>query len=163
MKRERVVVGVVSIMLASACGGLSDVPKGDASSEASASGCPSNAALSSAVGTACTNEGLSCGGDQCKDACSFCNIIRCTGGTWTQQEAFPDPNCNDATACSYPPVNNDPQCPQTYSSSYEAQPCAHVGLACAYPGAGDEVNGCYATAMMWCNGDGGTGTWTVAQ
>ena len=117
------------------------------------------------VGTACSEEGKTCGGETCKNACSFCNIVRCSSGTWTQQEVFPDPNCNDSsTTCSYPPANNDPLCPSTYSYSSYMKPCSPVGLTCAYPGMGDGLaNGCFATAMMWCVGDAGTGTWTVAQ
>ncbi len=69
----------------------------------------------------------------------------------------------------------DPRCPAMYSFSYFGMPCPAVGLSCAYPGAGDgTANGCFATAMMWCHGEGGVGdldggadagpgTWTVAQ
>jgi hypothetical protein len=139
-----------------ACGGIASTDV--------ASGCPSADKLGSLAGTSCNQEGLTCGGETCTDACSFCNIVRCTGGVWTQEEAFPDPSCNDAPACAYPAANNDPQCPASYSYSSYQQPCSPVGLTCAYPGQGDGLaNGCYATAMMWCKGDGGTGTWTVAQ
>ncbi len=81
----------------------------------------------------------------------------------------------DAPLCSYPPENNDPRCPPSYSYSYGGQPCPAIGLTCAYPGAGDgTTDGCFATAMMFCHGDGGpgdldggveagAGTWTVAQ
>jgi hypothetical protein len=73
----------------------------------------------------------------------------------------------DAPTCTYPPVRNDPLCPATYTSSEYGQSCPSVGLTCTYPGAGDPTSdGCSATAMMWCRGDGGAGTpgtWTVAQ
>ncbi len=81
-----------------------------------------------------------------------------------QEEAPPGPICMDSPACSYPPANNDPACPASYSYSFYQEACSPIGLTCAYPGAGDGLaNGCFATAMMWCNGDAGTGTWTVAQ
>lgn len=138
-----------------ACGGVTVASQNDASDEA-ALGCPN-------AGTTCTKEGATCG-DKCVDPCSFCNILRCTSGVWTQEEAPPGPICSDAPACSYPPANNDPQCPASYSYTSYQQPCSPVGLTCAYPGQGDGLaNGCFATAMMWCKGDGGTGTWTVAQ
>src|SRR5262249_49694304 len=120
-----------------------------------------------------------CGGDRCTNECSFCNLVRCTGGTWTQEEAFPNPNCNDASdgsQCSYPPVNNDPLCPRSFSHTYQGQVCPRVGITCSYPGAGDgEGKGCFVTAMRWCYGDGGigdlgdggtdagSGFWTTAQ
>jgi hypothetical protein len=47
------------------------------------------------VGTACSPEGLSCGGP-CSDPCQFCNIIRCEKGKWQRLEAHPDPSCRDA-------------------------------------------------------------------
>ena len=149
------------LLVTMACGGTISSNGDGGGSEAGVT-CPSD--VSTLVGAACTDEGKTCGGDKCTNACSFCNIVRCSSGVWTQQEAFPDPNCADtSTTCSYPPANNDPQCPSAYSYSYYQQPCSPVGLSCAYPGAGDEVNGCFATAMMWCYGDAGTGTWTVAQ
>ncbi|MEO6572567.1 MAG: hypothetical protein ABIP89_01920 [Polyangiaceae bacterium] len=57
-------------------------------------GCPAD--LGSAVGTPCYEEGMSCGGSACTNACEFCNILECSEGKWTQLEAFPDPNCGDA-------------------------------------------------------------------
>jgi len=105
----------------------------------------------------------------------------CSSGTWactlvsqgasmcTCDEGGPfDPP--DGHVCSYPPVNNDPRCPASYSFTYAQSTCAPIGLTCAYPGQGDGTNdGCYATAMMWCRGDagdadaGGVGTWVLAQ
>jgi len=162
-------ISLLALSLAACGGATTESHDSDASVAGDApgdgpTGCPSAAMLSSVVGTKCSNEGLSCGGDKCTNACSFCNIIRCTGGLWTQQEAFPDPRCNDASPCSYPPANNDSNCPSTYSVGNYQKPCAPVGLACAYPGQGDfQPNGCNATAMMWCKGDAGMGTWVVAQ
>lgn len=84
-------------------------------------------------------------------------------------------SANDTPVCNYPPTNNDPRCPASYSYSYGGQACPQVGLTCAYPGAGDGMsNGCFATAMLFCHGDGGvtdldgggdagSGTWTGAQ
>ena len=88
---------LVLVMLV-ACGGVTQQVQqdgGDAGVEAS-TGCPGSDKLSTAVGTSCAQEGQSCGGESCTDPCSFCNIIRCTSGVWTQMEAFPDPNCSDA-------------------------------------------------------------------
>ena len=33
----------------------------------------------------------------CTDACSFCNILTCTAGTWARKESFPAPcfTCGD--------------------------------------------------------------------
>jgi hypothetical protein len=81
-----------------------------------------------------------------------------------------------STGCSYPSANNDPRCPPSYSHAYQGESCSPVGLTCSYPGAGDGTsNGCFATAMMLCHGDGGigdlgdsgadagSGSWTTAQ
>jgi len=75
--------------------------------------------------------------------------------------------------CSYPPANNDAQCPSTYSYSNGGKPCSPVGLSCSYPGRGDGTAGhpCRSTAMLWCRADGGSdagadagsGTWRFAQ
>lgn len=96
--------------------------------------------------------------------------------------ALPDAGGGDAhIACEYAPIDNTTGCPATYSHSYQDQPCAPVGLQCGYPGVGDEEpNGCFATAVLMCHGDGGItdndagtladggdagreGTWTAAQ
>lgn len=84
-------------------------------------------------------------------------------------EEKPTPN-----PCNYPVVNNDPLCPTSYSHMFGGKPCPAVGLACAYPGAGDGTADprCFSTAMLWCRpsadagadaGDGGAGTWVPAQ
>ncbi|HLK39594.1 MAG TPA: hypothetical protein VKU41_22720 [Polyangiaceae bacterium] len=87
-----------------------------------------------------------------------------SGEAGVAPEAGPD--------CSYPAVANDPHCPSTYSGlGAQARPCSPVGLACAYPGAGDGTSSGCATAMMWCRVDGGDGdagatgmgSWVVAQ
>jgi hypothetical protein len=94
----------------------------------------------------------------CNMTAQGASVCTCSDGGMGQ----PEP-----PACSYPPANNDPGCPATYSFSLYQQPCPAIGLACAYPGRGDEMpDGCFATAMAWCKGDGGAGTpgtWTVAQ
>jgi hypothetical protein len=79
-------------------------------------------------------------------------------------------------SCSDLPANNDPRCPSSYSTGYQGMACSPKGLTCAYPGVGDQLpSGCFATAVMWCYGDGGIGdlgdggpdagpgTWTTAQ
>lgn len=73
----------------------------------------------------------------------------------------------------YATAINDPHCPSMYSFTKNGQPCSPVGLTCAYPGVGDQLSdGCFATAMLWCRGDAGTGdsgsdagsgSWTAAQ
>ena len=45
--------------------------------------------LGAAEGESCPVEGASCG--ECSDPCSFCNLLRCEGGTWTALEVFPAP------------------------------------------------------------------------
>lgn len=47
-------------------------------------------------GMPCAIEGASCG--SCGDPCSFCNVVRCSSGTWERLEVFPDPACADAGA-----------------------------------------------------------------
>lgn len=43
-------------------------------------------------GTPCAGEERTCG--TCPaDPCSFCNLMRCSNGTWSRVEAFPDPTC----------------------------------------------------------------------
>jgi hypothetical protein len=44
-----------------------------------------------AEGSPCSEEGEYCSGD-CSDQCSFCNVLRCEGGTWQGLEVFPA-NC----------------------------------------------------------------------
>ena len=57
--------------------------------------CPTNPDPS-IMGTPCTGPDRTCG--TCPpDPCSFCNLLRCEGGTWTGVEAFPDPSCLDPT------------------------------------------------------------------
>jgi hypothetical protein len=53
--------------------------------------CPDD--LQASIGSACAPEGLACGASNCQDACSFCNLIVCVGGTWEPREVFPDPSC----------------------------------------------------------------------
>ena len=78
--------GTDGIVLSSTDGGVSDmVTAGDMA------GCPAD--ISSAVGTSCGTDGKTCG--SCSDPCQFCNLIICTGGVWTQEEAFPQ-QCTDA-------------------------------------------------------------------
>lgn len=52
-----------------------------------AEGCPSD--FLAAEGTPCAEEGRSCGA--CTDPCGFCNLLQCSGGTWTRLEAPPPP------------------------------------------------------------------------
>jgi hypothetical protein len=58
-------------------------------SDAGTSACPAD--ISAAVGASCSREGRSCGGDQCRNPCEFCNVIQCRGGVWVQVEAPPMP------------------------------------------------------------------------
>jgi hypothetical protein len=71
-----------------------------------------------AIGTRCTTAGLTCA-EGCTDRCSFCNLIRCQGGTWQQIEAFPDPSCEDGGLEAGATCTSD-------------QDCAS-GLKCCYP------------------------------
>ncbi|HEX7664252.1 MAG TPA: hypothetical protein VF407_07080 [Polyangiaceae bacterium] len=72
-----------------------------------------------------------------------------------------DSGAKDAQAdvvCEYAQPHNDPACPSSYSHSYNGQPCSPVGLSCMYPGSGDaDQNGCFYTAALECQGDGGPG------
>ena len=45
------------------------------------------------VDAPCANEGVFCGGCG-PTSCSFCNVLRCDGGTWGRIEAFPNPQCH---------------------------------------------------------------------
>lgn len=49
---------------------------------------------------ACTVDGQICSSG-CTDACSFCNLLRCVGGTWQRMESFPAPcfSCGPALRC----------------------------------------------------------------
>lgn len=63
------------------------------------------------VDTPCAVEGAYCGGP-CTDACSFCNILSCSGGTWNRVEVFPTPcfACGDAQC-----VTEEQHCVHSYS------------------------------------------------
>jgi hypothetical protein len=52
------------------------------------------------VNGACSAENTTCN-QGCSDACSFCNSLRCSGGHWVQQEAFPAPcfDCGPTLRC----------------------------------------------------------------
>lgn len=69
--------------------GASDAGSGDAGACADAT-----------EGASCSMEGSFCGGP-CTDACSFCNVLECSGGTWMRREAPPAPcfACGDALRC----------------------------------------------------------------
>ncbi|MCB9592592.1 MAG: hypothetical protein H6719_07660 [Sandaracinaceae bacterium] len=64
------------------------------------------------VDEACTAEGVTCGGP-CTDACSFCNLLTCTGGVWNRVEVFPTPcfDCGDSARC----VTGTQHCVHSYS------------------------------------------------
>jgi hypothetical protein len=47
--------------------------------------------ISGLAGTACSVEGLICGGEDCANPCDSCNFIGCTGGVWTNEESPPEP------------------------------------------------------------------------
>jgi hypothetical protein len=58
---------------------------------------------------------------------------------------------SDAKPCDYPPVVNDPECPGSYSHTYNGERCSRPGVRCSYPGAGDiQTGGCAATAVLYC-------------
>jgi hypothetical protein len=71
-----------------------------------------------AIGTHCSTEGMTCS-EGCTDACSFCNVIRCQGGTWQKLEVFPDPSCRDGGLEAGATCTSDQECGS--------------GLKCCYP------------------------------
>ena len=92
--RQLVPVALVlaALVLASACSSSHvSVPDGasapDASASDAGSACPPD--HSAALGTPCSEEGRFCG--RCIDPCGFCNLLQCSGGTWTRLEAHPPP------------------------------------------------------------------------
>jgi hypothetical protein len=74
-------------------------------------------------------------------------------------------------ACDPDAGPNPSSCPATYDSAHDLcfgsvrQSCVPgTDPGCAYPGAGDEVGGCYATAIIICFAlDAGVGEWRCAQ
>ncbi len=52
--------------------------------------------ISGLAGTACSVEGLICGGEDCTNPCDFCNFVGCQGGIWTNEESPPEPCAFDA-------------------------------------------------------------------
>jgi hypothetical protein len=56
--------------------------------------CPPD--ITGLAGTACSVEGLICGGEDCTNPCEFCNFVGCQGGVWTNEEAPPEPCPIDA-------------------------------------------------------------------
>ncbi len=83
----------------------------DSSVDADA-GSDADVCASAALGEACPEDGVSCGGP-CTDECSFCNVIFCRDGTWQRLEAPPLPcfSCGDSLRC---PIG-DSFCAQTIS------------------------------------------------
>ena len=90
---------------------LSDAGPADAASPDAGDGCPAD--LGTAEGTACAVEATTCGGP-C-NACGFCNLLVCTGGTWQRLEAFPPPGPCTPFACG----------PDGLTCQVETQYCAH--------------------------------------
>lgn len=49
-------------------------------------------------GAACSEPGKICGSERCMQACGFCNLLRCDGGTWRRLEVPPPQQPCDASA-----------------------------------------------------------------
>jgi len=64
------------------------------------------------VDEACSDEGAVCGGP-CTDECSFCNLLRCSGGVWNRVEVFPTPcfQCGPDAQC----VTAEQHCVRSFS------------------------------------------------
>jgi len=64
------------------------------------------------IDTPCAPEGAVCGGP-CTDECSFCNLLRCSGGVWNRVEVFPTPcfQCGPDAQC----VTNEQHCVRSFS------------------------------------------------
>ena len=60
----------------------------------------SSACSTATANTLCNVEGTKCSVG-CTDACSFCNLLSCTGGHWVQLESVPAPcfNCGPSLRC----------------------------------------------------------------
>jgi hypothetical protein len=81
--------------------------------------------------------------------------------------------CSPASepACQADAGPNPSSCPPTYASAYNRcfgsprMSCTPgTDPSCAYVGAGDEVGGCFATAVILCfELDAGVGEWRCAQ
>ena len=56
--------------------------------------CPAD--IDGLAGTACSVEGLICGGEDCTNPCDFCNFIGCQNGVWVNEESPPEPCPVDA-------------------------------------------------------------------
>ncbi|MBX3276095.1 MAG: hypothetical protein KF729_37935 [Sandaracinaceae bacterium] len=84
----------------------------DAAASDAAAGDAGDVCAGATLDEPCTAEGAYCGGP-CTDPCSFCNIITCSGGTWTRLEVFPAPcfDCGDARRC----VTGEQHCVRQYS------------------------------------------------
>ncbi len=111
-------------------------------------------------GGACTAEGAYCGGP-CTDACSFCNLLQCSGGMWARVEVSPAPcfSCGPDTRCQSDVqycVDTVPGVPGG-SESYE---CVDPPAACA-----DDLScDCLSTAGVdgrCSEGDAGEVTVTI--
>jgi hypothetical protein len=110
--------------------------------------CPAD--LVAAEGTACAEEGRSCG--TCLDPCGFCNTLRCQGGLWTRLEAPPPPDPCVSFVCGERRCDAVTQyCERTLSDigglpdSYACVPYPPGCMACA----------CLPTSS--CEGDAATG------
>ncbi|MBW2460802.1 MAG: hypothetical protein JRH11_04090 [Deltaproteobacteria bacterium] len=129
-----------------------DATPGDAAVDGAMPACPRDPAA--AEGTACPVEGQSCG--ECSpDPCTFCNVLVCVGGTWSNLEAHPAPchECGDAGRCTSVDqycehMLSDTEDPDTYQ-------CLPLPDACL----GDLTCGCLESSLMSgsCTGEGTTG------
>ncbi len=147
-------------------GGVASVDGGTAPPDGAEGVCCPVSMGGCAYGGGYSVDGKSCGAELCDGMCNQhivkgehgCDTLAytsCENGGGGQAKG----DGGDATVCAYAPVMNDPRCPSSYSYTYSGKSCAPLGLECWYPGAGDgTADGCFATALLQCRGDGGIGT-----
>ena len=73
-------------------------------------------------------------------------LVACSDSPSEKSETPADAN---SSTCKVSEVTNDPACPSEYVG-HKGKPCSPAGLGCSYPGQGDDVQGCPATAVLVC-------------
>ena len=154
----RSTVLVLSLVLAPACGGISDLPDSGGGDSGGGDGggggdaapgpdCPSSAP---SEGTACGKSGVEC--EYGSDTRWSCNLVTiCSGGQWTLTKGV-DPTCPT-------PSPNPPVCPATYVAAQQGGGCDPIGTVCDYStSAATHVCSCaYLGGPVQI--DGGGATW----
>jgi len=96
---------------------------------------------SAVLNGSCSTDNTTCSSG-CTDACSFCNVLRCSGGHWVQQESVPAPcfdcgptlRCRTGMQACYKTTGGAATNPPSYACADLPQQClATPTCACVAP------------------------------